>query len=83
MPRKYYVTMTDKFFSGWGLCAGRINKMVVECDTYGEAAQIERAARQRSEMQRVSIRSTKPYYGAHVMTTWKTYGELSGPWKEA
>jgi len=38
----YYVTMTDKFMSGWGQAHGKINKMVVECDTYEEAAQIER-----------------------------------------
>lgn len=78
----YYVTMTDKFFSGWGLASGKINKMVVECDTYSEAAQIARAARERSEMRRVNIRQTRPYYGAHVLTTWKTYSELSGSWKE-
>lgn len=79
----YYVTMTDKFMSGWGDARGKINKLVIECDTYGDAAQIARAARQRSEMRRVNIRLTKPYYGAHVLTSWKTYGELSGPWKEA
>jgi len=79
----YYVTMTDKFMSGWGRAHGKINKMVVECDTYEEAAQIERAARRRSEMRRVNIRTSKPYYGDHVLTSWKAYGDLSGSWKQA
>ena len=42
-----------------------------------------RAARLRREMRRVNIRTTKPYYGAGVLTSWKTYAELSGSWKEA
>ena len=30
--RKYYVTMTDKFMSGWGEAAGKVNKLVIECE---------------------------------------------------
>lgn len=79
----YYVTMTDNFMSGWGDARGKINKLVIECGTYSEAAQIARAARQRREMRRVNIRATRPYYGAHVLTSWKTYAELGGCWKGA
>jgi hypothetical protein len=79
----YYVTMTDRFMSGWGDARGKINKLVIECDTYAQAGQIERAARQRSEMRRINIRATRPYYGAHVLTSWKTYAELGGSWKGA
>jgi len=79
----YYVTMTDRFMSGWGLARGKANKLVIECDTYDQAAQVERAAKRRPEMRRVSIRASKPYYrNAHVLTSWKHYNELGGPWLE-
>lgn len=78
----YYVTMTDRFMSGWGPARGKINKLVIECETFSDAAQIARAARLRREMRRVNIRTTKPYYGANVLTSWKTYADLSGSWKE-
>lgn len=78
----YYVTMTDKFLSGWGPATGKVNKLVIECNTYEQAAQIERAAKRRSEMRRVGIRTSKPYYGAHVLTSWKKFEDMGGPWLE-
>lgn len=78
---KYYVTMTDKFMSGWGMAKGRTNKYVVECDNYEQAKIIERNARKRSEMKYVNIRASKPSYGGLVLTTWKHFNDLSGPWK--
>ena len=36
----YYVTMTDKFMSGWGRAEGKINKFVVECETREKAETI-------------------------------------------
>jgi len=79
----FYVTMTDKFMSGWGDARGRVNKLVVECETYSDAALIARNAKRRSEMRRVNIRLTRPYYSpASVLTSWKSFGELSGPWLE-
>lgn len=78
----YYVTMTDKFMSGWGAAACKINKLVIECDTYAQAEQIERAAKTRREMKRVGIRTSKPYYGAHVLTSWKSYADMGGMWIE-
>lgn len=78
----YYVTMTDKFMSGWGPATNKTNKLIVECATYEQAAQIAKAARTRSEMRRVSIRSTRPYYGAHILASWKTWDDMGGMWKE-
>jgi hypothetical protein len=77
----FYVTMTDKFMSGWGAANGKINKMIVECDTIEQAEQIERAARRRSEMKYVNICARRPRYGSHVLESFKTYADLSGPWK--
>ena len=79
----FYVTMTDKFMSGWGMAAGKTNKMIVECETLQQAEQIERAARARSEMRRVNIRTTKPRYGSHVLESWKTWDDLGPIWKGA
>ena len=77
----FYVTMTDKFMSGWGAANGKTNKMIVECDTIEQAEQIERAARRRSEMKYVNICASRPRYGSHVLESFKTYADLSGPWK--
>ena len=76
----YYVTMTDKFMSGWGAAAGKINKLVIECETYDQAEQIERAAKTRREMKRVGIRTSKPYYGAlpHVVEVVRRHGRDVG-----
>jgi hypothetical protein len=77
---KYYVTMTDRFMSGWGMAANAINKLIIECDTYEQAEQIERHALDRSEMKYVNIRATKPHYGVGYYESWKTYSDMGGSW---
>lgn len=59
---EYYVTMTDRFMSGWGRAQGRDNKLVISCDTYDEALTVESNALRRGEMKYVNIRTSKPYY---------------------
>lgn len=59
---KYYVTMTDRFMSGWGLAEGKDNKLVITCDNYTEAVTVECNAKKRSEMRYINIRTSKPYY---------------------
>jgi hypothetical protein len=59
---KYYVTMTDKFMSGWGKAESKINKFVVGCDTFAEARIVEDNAKHREEMKNINITSNKPYY---------------------
>ena len=78
---KLYVTMTDKFLSGWGMAKGKINKLIIECDTWEQAETIERNAHNRSEMKYVNIRTTKPYYKENVKESWKTYSKLGAIWK--
>ena len=58
----YYVTMTDKFMSGWGQARNRTNKLVISCNTMAEAIIVEENAHHRTEMKHINIRSTKPYY---------------------
>ena len=37
---KYWVTMTDRFMSGWGLAKGLKNKLVFECESLAEAEKV-------------------------------------------
>lgn len=76
----FYVTMTDKFMSGWGYATGKTNKLIIECETLAQAEQIESAARRRPEMRFVNIRTTKPRYGSHVLESWKSWSDLGPIW---
>jgi hypothetical protein len=57
---KYYVTMTDKFMSGWGKAEGMPNKVIFVCDTIEEANHVYYKAIQRTEMKYVYIATTRP-----------------------
>ena len=76
----YYVTMTDRFMSGWGPATGKTNKLVIECETYEQAEKLEAHALTRSEMKYVNIRTSKPYYKGNVLVSWKTWEDMGGPW---
>jgi hypothetical protein len=80
MKTKFYVTMTDKFMSGWGMAKDKTNKLIIICQTIEQAEQIERAAKSRSEMRYINIRTTKPYYGKNIVESWKTWGDLGTVW---
>ena len=62
--KMYYVTMTDKFMSGWGPARDKINKLVISCTDYTEALIVQANAQGRDEMIYVNIRHEKPYYPA-------------------
>ena len=77
----YYVTMTDKFMSGWGKAENKINKFVVECETMKQAGTIAKNARKRQEMKYINITTRKPYYNSNkYITTFKQFGELGRIW---
>jgi len=63
--KDWYVTMTDKFMSGWGHARNKTNKLVIGCDTLKEANIVADNARRRSEMKYVNISSNKPYYNSN------------------
>jgi hypothetical protein len=68
---KWYVTMTDKFMSGWGQAQGKINKLVIECDTLSEAQTVENNANRRHEMIYVNVVDHKPSYNSNrYMVSW-------------
>lgn len=60
--RKYYITMTDSFMSGWGRANNKINKLVFECDTLEQAQIVEQNARHRKEMKYINFANKKPNY---------------------
>lgn len=77
-----YVRMTDTALSGWGPAKGMTNVMVVECDTAEQAEQIEAAAQDRSEMQRVEICLKHPRPRDGVFYSTKHYDDLGPGWKQ-
>lgn len=79
---KLWVTMTDKFMSGWGRAQGKTNKFIVECDNWEQAWVISQNAKRRSEMRYVNICIRKPRYGSNVLESWKHYDDLGSIWKE-
>lgn len=71
----YYVSMTDKFMSGWGRADGLRNVLLLECRDYDEARALEQWVKNnRAEMRRVNI-SERP---ALLRKTWGSEYELNG-----
>ena len=62
IEQKVYVTMTDKFMSGWGLSQGKINKLIFVCDSAEEAQIVFHNAESRGDMKHINMTVTKPYY---------------------
>lgn len=79
---KFYVTMTDKFMSGWGLAKNKTNKLIIVCDTWQQAETIERNAKKRNEMKYINICANKPRYGSNVVESWKNFDDLGDIWKK-
>lgn len=79
---KLFVTMTDKFMSGWGMAERKTNKLIIECETWEQAETIQRNAQKRPEMKYINICTTKPRYGANVKESWKTFEQLGEIWKQ-
>lgn len=75
--RKYYVTMTDKFMSGWGRAEGKTNKFVIGTDSYDQALILQQLALKRREMKYVNIASTKPKYpSSRYLVSYKNAEEI-------
>lgn len=78
----FYVTMTDKFMSGWGKADKKINKFIVECESYQDAETIKRNAERRPEMKYIAIKMDKPRYGRNYLESYTTFAELGEIWKK-
>ena len=75
-----YVTMTDKFMSGWGMAKGKTNKLVIECENRLQAEKIaDYANNERDEMKYINITYNKPRYNSSkYITSWKVYSQMTG-----
>jgi hypothetical protein len=79
---KCYVTMTDRFMSGWGNAKGKINKFVIACDHYGQAMQVMLSASKRPGMKYINYTTRKPSYSKRrYYVSMRTYAELGDLWK--
>jgi hypothetical protein len=66
-----YVTMTDRFMSGWGMAEGLLNRLVFICDTWEEANTVMRNARSRGDMKYVAAHAEAPKY---IRKRWRETG---------
>ena len=74
-----YVTMTDKFMSGWGMAKGNTNKLVIECENSVQAEKIAAYAYSYPEMKYINIRYSKPSYNSNkYITSWKLFSDMTG-----
>ena len=81
--KKYYVTMTDKFLSGWGMAQGKINKLVLTCDSYDEAITVFGYAEKRKDMRHINITSKKPCYNKkYYFVSWHDKSDYSTWYKD-
>ena len=75
--RYTYVTMTDRFMSGWGRAKDKINKLVISCNNMDEAKTVAHNARQRTEMRYVNIAMNRPRYDSRrYFVSW--HGRVQG-----
>ena len=78
-----YVTMTNKFMSGWGKAENKVSKFIVVCETMEQARAIERNAKKRNDMKYINIYFTKPCYNKErYVESVRSYDELGVIWKE-
>jgi hypothetical protein len=80
--QKVFVSMNDKFLSGWGPAKNKINKFVIECENWEEAERVERNARKMREMKFVNVSRHFPAIKSnHYLSTMK-YEDLGEIWKK-
>jgi hypothetical protein len=77
-----FVWMTDKFMSGWGQARGKINKLIIRCDTLEQAECIFKNAQMREEMKNINYGRKLPYFSeSKYKLSFKTWDQLGYVWK--
>lgn len=61
---EWFVTMSDKFLSGWGCAEGKIAKRVIICKSHGDAEMLRDRIvfNTRAYMKNVNVTPRFPYY---------------------
>lgn len=74
---KYWVVMTDRFMSNWGKAEGKINKLVIECDSAELALIVAENADCRDEMKNISIKEGCPSFKSdRYLVSYKTRNDM-------
>ena len=80
---KIYVSMTDKFLSGWGLADSKISKFIIICENLEQAETIKKNACMRGDMKNIHICFSKPCYNSNkYFVSYKNFNELGTIWKK-
>lgn len=64
----YYVTMTDKFLSGWGESSGKPARYVALCESLEEACVVFENAKARGDQRSIKIVNGISSAGSKIMT---------------
>ena len=68
---KFWVCATDRFMSGWGHAEGKINKLVLSCNSHSEALVVAENAENRSDMEDVEILDFAPSFDeGRFLVSW-------------
>lgn len=79
----FYVTMTDKSLSNWGLAKNKISKFIIICDRIEQAELVKLHAKRRQEMKYINICTKQPKYNSsRYYTSYEHFQSLGKCWKE-
>lgn len=76
----YYVTMIDRFMSGWGSAEDKKNRLVISCYSYSDALTVKENAENRSDMTKIEIVDERPVYDENRFFT-QYHGVERGDYK--
>ena len=80
MKTQHYVTMIDRFMSGWGHAEGKKNRLVISCNSYDDALTVKENAENRSDMTKIEIVTERPIYDENKYFT-QHHGVEQGDYK--
>ena len=75
-----YVTMIDKFMSGWGMAEGKTNIYCIACPCIDSANIVAKNAAKRSDMTQIKIVYKAPRDTKAKLVTRKLFSELGTIW---
>ena len=76
--KKFYVSMTDNFMSGWGEAKDRIAKFIIVCDTFDVAEKVQSHFKKIDCMKNVRISKTKPQFDLRIyQVTFRDFSEIN------
>lgn len=84
-----WITVTDKFLSGWGMAKDKVNKMVIECESIQQFRALKAYIKTRDEMTHLYFCQAFPKHlfkrddvlvsykiAEYHLTAWREIGDL-------